>query len=459
MKRILALFLIIALAGIAGAGWYDGGTTVTIADEAVTDDKLAADVKVGSLGDLTTTAQDNVTSALNEVDANADAAQSTADAANTTANAAYTKPAGGINETDLATSVTTNLTAASTAMQGSTAVTDIRVGTVQLNGWAYTPVAFQGDGNATITGATDDVDLSGVGDGGTILLTIDSESEDTATLNCAAGYHTGGGSASTNMASETDTKFQISVNGGAAVEVTCDWTDCTTGNAVAAAMQTAVRSATGGQETVAFSTDHYVITSTMLGTTSAVNITRAASLDACDELDIGPAGGTDTAGTGDCGDITAVTVDELVTLLEGDIEGATFANATGTLTATSDTAGRGSRILAGSGTLNTAVGLPNAEVDFGEVGLDYASDMSDANYIVQATMTGDAVASGDDLSTNTKTTSGFSVYAETTSNTDYADLAVFGVFQSLSGFLMTCNGTTLSFSVLFEFNTFIPPIL
>jgi hypothetical protein len=58
---------------------------------------------------------------------------------------------------------------------------------------------------------------------------------------------------------------------------------------------------------------------------------------------------------------------------------------------------------------------------------NWAGDMNDTNYVVQATMYGAAVAAGDDLSITTKATSGFRITAETTSNTDYVDLAIFGV--------------------------------
>jgi hypothetical protein len=87
---------------------FDEG--VSVADEAITDAKLAVDIKVGSLATLTTEEKGSVVGALNEIDANANTAQSTA-------NAKYTKPADGIPSTDMTAAVIASLGLADTALQ------------------------------------------------------------------------------------------------------------------------------------------------------------------------------------------------------------------------------------------------------------------------------------------------------------------------------------------------------
>lgn len=85
-------------------------TVGTVADGAITNAKLATDVKAGSLAALTTTDKASLQAAINEVDANADTAQSTA-------TGKYTKPGAGIPLADLVAAVQTSLGKADTALQ------------------------------------------------------------------------------------------------------------------------------------------------------------------------------------------------------------------------------------------------------------------------------------------------------------------------------------------------------
>ncbi|MCX8207689.1 MAG: hypothetical protein N3G75_07655 [Methanothrix sp.] len=295
---------------------------------------------------------------------------------------------------------------------------------VQLNGWGTTPISFADDTPARITGMSSAVDMSAVGNGGTIKLTIDTGSVQTATLHCTAGYHTGGSGASTDMTEEVDNKFRISVDGDAAETVTCDWTGCDTGAEIAAEMQSKIR-ALGGKKsgvTVSFVTDHYVITSPTLGTSSKIRITNAADHDCCDELKIGPDYGTNTDGTGDCADVKAVTPAEIAALINKDISGCTASVVSGVLTITSNTAGRLSRVLAGNGTLNTLCGIPDGKVGYGAIGLG-DEDWEDDDYLVVLSHKGASASLG--LAWNNPTTSGFDIVPESASS-DYVTVIVVG---------------------------------
>ncbi len=114
-----------------------------------------------------------------------------------------------------------------------------------------------------------------------------------------AGTHTGGDDPMTTMIDE-ETNFKIQVDGDTTPHlVTCDWTDCNTGELVAAAIQAAIQGIGGDYATVTveYDTDHYVITSGTTGVGSEVHITRAVSLDCCDELKLAELG-TEVDGSG-----------------------------------------------------------------------------------------------------------------------------------------------------------------
>lgn len=386
-----------------------------VGDGTITNTKLATDVKVGSLAALTTTAKDSVQAAINEVDANCDAK--------------YTKPALGIPKSDLVAAVQTSLGKADTALQVGVGVTKIARKTIQLAGGA-TPVLFQDDAVPFITGIAEATDMHTVGNNGTIKITEDAESEETATLNCTAGTHTGGGDCSTDMTGNTDTKLKIRANGDETWHtITCDWSGCNSGAAIATQIQTKVQAlgATHGYSriTVAFSSDHLVFTSLDHGTASTIEIDRAADHDCCDDLDIGPDNGVTVVGTGDVANIYAVTPEEIATLINGDMANVKADASSGTLVISGGTAGRAGKVTAGNGTLNTLCGIPNGEIAYGAQGMGLDADWDDALYDVFLTYKGAAAASKD-LGWASPTVEGFTVTCETESDTGYVSVLVVG---------------------------------
>lgn len=308
------------------------------------------------------------------------------------------------------------------------AVVSVFTGQVTLNGGNPTPVNFQDDDAGYVETDEGPFDFSGVGDGGTIIATPDGGSAQTATLNAAAGYLTGGDAGTENITGETDDSFAISVDGDAFEDVSLTLANCDTGANTAAEMQTKIRALGGNKAsvTVAWSTDHYVITSPTLGTNSAVAVqapSEGGSL--LEELDLGD-NAVATAGTGDCGDITAVTVDELVTLCNGDMTGITASNEGGKLRLTSDTTGKDSSVVVGAGTLNTTLGIAENDAGYGAQGLGLDGDMADAEYIVLPVLTGASTVSARGISVNSKATSGFELKCETDAATDDVDLVIHG---------------------------------
>lgn len=407
-------------------------------DSSVTNAKMASDVKIGSLASLSTTVKTSIQAAINEIVGNIGALSGLSTTAKNTlvaainevdghADAAYVKPGDGIPSGDMTAAVQASLALADSAVQAS--IGRIVAGVVQLTGWAVTKIVFGSATAGAITGISTAVDMSTPGNGGTIKITGDAEAEGTATLNCAAGSHTGGTGCATDMTASVDTKFKISVDGDTAETVTCDWVggSCDSGAEIAAEMQTQIR-AKGGKKalvTVAWSSNKLVITSPTLGTNSSIAVTHAADHDCCDELQIGPDYGSVTAGTGDCADVTAVTPAELVTLINGDISTVTASLVGGVLTITSKTTGRGSRVLAGNGTLNTLCGIPNLEVGYGGQSLGESSNWADANYQVLLTYKGTGAAAKD-LGWDTPAVAGFNVTCETTGDTGYVSVLVVG---------------------------------
>jgi len=386
-----------------------------VGDGTITNTKLATDVKVGSLAALTTTAKGSVQAAINEVDANCDAK--------------YTKPALGIPKSDLVAAVQTSLGKADTALQVGVGVTKIARKTIQLAGGA-TPILFQDDAVPFITGIAEATDMHAVGNNGTVKITEDAESEETATLNCTAGTHTGGGDCSTDMTGNTDTKLKIRANGDETWHtITCDWSDCNSGAAIATQIQTKVRAlgATHGYSriTVAFSSDHLVFTSLDHGTASTIEIDRAADHDCCDDLDIGPDNGVTAVGTGDVANIYAVTPEEIAALINGDMSNVEADASSGTLVISGGTAGRAGKVAAGNGTLNTLCGIPNGEIAYGAQGMGLDADWDDALYDVFLTYKGAAAASKD-LGWASPTVEGFTVTCETGSDTGYVSVLVVG---------------------------------
>jgi len=386
-----------------------------VGDGTITNTKLATDVKVGSLAALTTTAKGSVQAAINEVDANCDAK--------------YTKPALGIPKSDLVAAVQTSLGKADTALQVGVGVTKIARKTIQLAGGA-TPVLFQDDAVPFITGIAEATDMHTVGHNGTIKIQNDADGDETATLECTAGTHTGGGDCSTDMIGNTDTKLKIRANGDETWHtITCDWSGCNSGAAIATQIQAKVQAlgATHGYSriTVAFSSDHLVFTSLDHGTASTIEIDRAADHDCCDDLDIGPDNGVTVVGTGDVANIYAVTPEEIATLINGDMSNVEADASSGTLVISGSTAGRAGKVAAGNGTLNTLCGIPNGEIAYGAQGMGLDADWDDALYDVFLTYKGAAAASKD-LGWASPTVEGFTVTCETGSDTGYVSVLVVG---------------------------------
>lgn len=386
-----------------------------VGDGTITNTKLATDVKVGSLAALTTTAKGSVQAAINEVDANCDAK--------------YTKPALGIPKSDLVAAVQTSLGKADTALQVGVGVTKIARKTIQLAGGA-TPVLFQDDAVPFITGIAEATDMHTVGHNGTIKIQNDAGGDETATLECTAGTHTGGDDCSTDMTGNTDTKFKIRANGDETWHtITCDWSGCDTGAAIATQIQAKVQAlgATHGYSriTVAFSSDRLVFTSLDHGTASTIEIDRAADHDCCDDLDIGPDNGVTAVGTGDVANIYAVTPEEIAALINGDMANVEADASSGTLVISGGTAGRAGKVAAGNGTLNTLCGIPNGEIAYGAQGMGLDADWDDALYDVFLTYKGAAAASKD-LGWASPTVEGFTVTCETGSDTGYVSVLVVG---------------------------------
>ena len=352
--------------------------------------------------------------------------------------AAYVKPEAGIPKTDLAADVQTSLGLADTAMQSATGVNTIRIGTVTLGGANPTPVSFQDDTAASVTSDNAETyDLTGVGDGGTIILNPDGLGVDTATVNFALATSVSAGTPSTDISGGADNKFMISVDGDDAETVTLDLAaggGINDGAKIAAEMQTKIQ-ALGGNKTAALvdynvtNAGKYTIKSGTYGTGSAVVVTRAADHNVTEELKIGTGdGGVETAGTGDVVNAAEATADEIAAVINTDIAGVTADGTSGSVVITSDTEGSGSSIVMGNGTLNTVLGFTNTDAFYGAVGLGYGSDMANDDYKVTATLNGTLANAVADkaLSANSRTVSGFDLVCETAAATDDVDIIVFG---------------------------------
>lgn len=410
-------------------------------DSSVTNVKMASDVKIGSLASLTTTVKTSIQAAINEIVASIGALSGlTTTAKNTVVaslneidagyKAKYTRPVDGIPSGDMTAAVQASLGKADTALQPGAGITRLVMGAIQLNGWARTPIAFQDDAAAAITGISAPVDMSTPGDGGLIKLTVDSEAEATATLNCTAGKQDGGTGCATDMTTSPDTKIKISVDDDEFETVTFDWVggSCDSLAEIATEMQTKVQALTGnktGVTVAASGGNKLVITSPTLGLNSKIRIANADDHDACDELQIGDDYGSYTDGAGDCADVTAVTPAEIAALINGDISTVNATVEEGILTITSKTVGRSSRVLAGNGDLNTLCGIPQNEVSYGAIGLGETEDWADANFQVALSYKGTAAASKS-LGWDTPATTGFNVTCETTSDTGYVSVQVIG---------------------------------
>jgi hypothetical protein len=196
-------------------------------------------------------------------------------------------------------------------------------------------------------------------------------------------------------------------------------------------MQTQIQALGGAATavTVAYTTV-YTVTSGTLGTGSAIVIAAPSTGGSiCEELKIGTAaGGVETAGTGDCANLAAVTATEIVAVCTSDMTGLTAVVDGDAVKFTSATTGKGSSLVVGAGTLDTVLTLTNSAAYHGAQSLGYATDMADAAYFVAATLNGVAAASlgATGLSITSRTAAGFNVECETTSSTAAVDLIIAG---------------------------------
>ena len=413
---------------------HDGANSKSVSvgtpgDGTVTNAKLATAVKVGALTSLTTTEKASVVGAINEVDANADTAQSTA-------TAKYTKPGGGIPQSDLDAATQAKVDGIGNAATMESAGNIILTKKVTLNGVNPTSLNFLGANTAaTITGTA--ATPFALAHNDTLIINPDGAGDETVTFLATAGTSTGAAGASEDMSADLDTQFQIAVDGGAAQTATCVWAGCVTGAAIATQMQTVIQALGGAfaSVTVAFSVNKYIITSALLGTSSAVVITPATTLNATEELKIGvAAGGTEAAGTGGVtgstaliANIAATTAAEAAAALNVISTGWTASvNGTRVEIASATTGATSSLAVNAASTADTKFGITGTAR--GKIGMGATANMTDSDYFAVATLNGVAAASlgALNLSVTTRTTSGFAIECETTASTADVDVIVIG---------------------------------
>lgn len=381
---------------------HDGVNTkvvaVAVGDGTITNDKMAADAKVGSLAALTTTAKGSLQAAINELDGeHGDLATLTTTAKNTLVEA--------INELDADVA----------------AITPPTVNSVKkdLNGTTDHPFVF---GDVATAGKaessnTETFDLTSVGSGGTLIFTPDAAAAETFTFNFAAGSSVSGAAPSTDITGETDTKFNISVDGSAAQEVTIALAGLNSGALIAAAIEAAIQALGGVFASVTCDYNvtvagKYCIASGTQGTGSSVVITPAAAGSLTEELKLGVAGGgTETAGTGPVSNSAAATADELADHINTTAANLTASAVGGKVVITSNTTGKDSKVTVGNGTLNAIIGFTNTDVFHGGQALGIAAP-ANANYIVQATINGATPVA---VAVSEETTAGFTVTTATNS--------------------------------------------
>ena len=270
------------------------------------------------------------------------------------------------------------------AVAGLIGDSSIRKGKVKLDADGKARVLFKTSGPATLLGTVaGPYDLTEVGNGGTIIINADNGGAETVTINFGPGSHAGGSGCSIDMTTEVDTKFKIRANGDPDWhEITCDWTLCNSGAAIATQLQTKIRAlgATFGYDaiSVAFDADHLDFTSGQGGKGSTIEIARADTLDCCDELDIGP-NGTTTPGTGDVINAAAAAAAELVAVINADLaaESIIATAESGKIRLTSKSNGSGSSIVMGDSILKTVLGLAKDATSYGSQGLGYETDMAE----------------------------------------------------------------------------------
>jgi len=282
-----------------------------------------------------------------------------------------------------------------------------------------TSVAIAGaDDAATLLGSEDGPFNLTVGN--TFIINPNAVGNQTWTVVGTAGTSTGTTGCDEDMSAEPENKLKVAVDGGAATQFTFDWTaggGCNTGAKVAAQMQTVIQAGGGDYAavTVAFSTDHYVITSGNKGTASAVIVTPAADHDCSARLKLGTVnGGTEAAGTGDA-PILARAAASVVAAKIAALHASLAATAAEGLKVRLNATGTGgaSSLVVGNGTENTELGFTNTQADYGNVGMGAGHAMANATYTVVLTPVTNTPANVDVISIYNKATTGFDVYAET----------------------------------------------
>ncbi|NLX13661.1 MAG: DUF3383 domain-containing protein [Phycisphaerales bacterium] len=313
---------------------------------------------------------------------------------------------------------------------GTLASLVIKTAKVVLGGANPTQVKFKGTAVAAtkLGSQSEPFELD---NGQTLTVNTDGKGDDTCTLAAAAGYLTGGNSASTDMTASIDTKFKILVDSdsGGFKTVTCDWAGCDSGADIATEMQAKIQALGGVYEavTVAFAGgDHYVITSGTKGTNSSVEMDNADDHDCLDELDLG-SGATATTGTGDAANIAAATAAEIAAALSADLGDLTAVAESGKVRLTSKTTGAGSSLVVNAdSTADLILGITGS--DYGEECLGFAEDMADTDYMVMATFEkASAPAGTSEIAIGDKATTGFNIYCETAGNTETVQLLIVGL--------------------------------
>ncbi len=294
---------------------------------------------------------------------------------------------------------------------------------VQLNGEAVTPIVFKADLAAFYQCAAVGP-FTGISAGHTIIVSVEGAAR-TITFAATAATHVSGATPPEDISLNIDTKFKIAVDADADAgiyhEVTIAPSLCNTGAKIATELQAKIRALGGIYAGVTVTwTTVYTITSSQSGTGSRVLIQPGTLDDISTELKIGTLG-TSSSGTGNVANLASITAAEIIAI---GMTGIVIDTVAGALRFTSAVIGRGSKILSGAGTANTAIGMTSAETSLGAQGMGFDTDMEDALYYVMAMLRGEATIAGKGLSINTPTTAGFNILCETTASTAWVDLIV-----------------------------------
>lgn len=184
--------------------------------------------------------------------------------------------------------------------------------------------------------------------GDTIIASVDATADDTATFDATRATRAGSGLSIVDL---TGLTLVLAIDGGTNQTITFAGTE-TTAALVAAAINTQMSGGFAVEDT-----GEVDISSDVQGTDSSVEVVSGSALG-----EIGHSAGTDT-GTGDVGDIDAVTVAEVKIVLEADLidsSGVVVTNVGGAIVITSGTVGASSSIeVKVASTADTVFGFDN----------------------------------------------------------------------------------------------------